>query len=96
MDSEDFGLFLKRGGRSPAAVKRCLNYAGAFESFLQERQGKEGLDQAEPEDLEAFVAWIEREPKSSAKTHLWAIRYYYQYRPDEEMEHLAGNRPDHL
>ena len=52
--------------------------------------GKEGLDQAEPEDLEAFVAWIEREPKSSAQTHLWAIRYYYQYRPDEEMEQLAG------
>lgn len=46
--------------------------AGEFEVFLQESQAAAGLDAASPEDLMAFVESIERVPKNSAKTHLWA------------------------
>jgi hypothetical protein len=40
--------------------------------------------------LEAYVACVEREPKASAKTHLWAIRYYYAWTGDDGLRHLAG------
>jgi hypothetical protein len=45
--------------------------AGEFEGYLEQYRGGRRLDEAEPEDLEAFVAWVEREPKTSAKTYLW-------------------------
>lgn len=87
---EEFRAFLKRGGRSPSAVSRCLHMVQAFEQYLLEHQPGKHLDEAGPEELAAFVAWIEREPKASAKTHLWALRYYYQYTSNENMEHLTS------
>ncbi|MCZ7543451.1 MAG: DUF4332 domain-containing protein [Anaerolineae bacterium] len=61
----------------------------AFEAYLNAQRGR-GLDDADPEDLEAFVTWIERAPKASAKGYLHAIHYYYTYTADEAMAHLAG------
>ncbi|NIV31667.1 MAG: hypothetical protein GWN58_19910, partial [Anaerolineae bacterium] len=29
--------------------------------------------------------------RASAKTHLWAIRYYYEYAPNAMMRSLAGS-----
>lgn len=90
MDEEGFGQFLKRGGRSPSATTRCLRCVEEFEGYLEEwREGK-SLQEAGPEDLESFVARIEEAPKTSAKTHLWALRYYYDYVSDEAMHNLAG------
>ncbi|MGD8245148.1 MAG: DUF4332 domain-containing protein [Anaerolineae bacterium] len=86
---EGFRRFLKRGGRSSSAVRRVIRYVGEFSRYLEDRFGK-GLDEATPEDLEAFVAAVEREPKACAKGHLWGIRYYYEYVPNEEMRQLAG------
>jgi hypothetical protein len=90
MDKEGFRTFLKRGGRSPNAIKRCLRYVRELEQYLEKEHRGRSLDEAQPNDLEAFVAEIEREPKASAKTHLWAIRYYYEFRSDEEMRQLAA------
>jgi hypothetical protein len=87
---EEFQAFLMRGGRSPNAVKRCLRMVQEFEQYLHLHHTGVHPDEAGPDELEAYVAWIEREPKASAKTHLWALRYYYQYTTNEEMEHLAG------
>jgi hypothetical protein len=89
MDTEGFGKFLKRGGRSPSAIKRCLAHVKEFEAYLQAQKGR-GLDEASPADVADFATWIEREPKASAKTHLWAIRYYYEYTANEEVHHLAS------
>ena len=90
MDEEGFGQFLKRGGRSPSATARCLRCVKEFETYLEEwREGK-GLQEAGPADLESFVAWIEEAPKASAKTHLWALHYYYEFVSDEVMRNLAG------
>jgi hypothetical protein len=89
MDEKEFRKFLKRGGRSPSALERVIAYVKEFERYLQEHPGK-GLDEARPEDLEAYVAWIERTPKASAKSHLWAIRYYYEYVANEEMRLLSS------
>jgi hypothetical protein len=90
MDKGGFGQFLKRGGRSPNATARCIRCVGEFEGYLQEHRGGKGLQEAGPEDLEAFVAWIEETPKGSAKTYLWALGYYYECISDEAMRNLAG------
>jgi AraC family transcriptional regulator len=61
-----------------------------FEGYLDaQREGKD-LQEVGAEDLEAFVLWIEEAPKASAKTHLWALRHYYEYVADDAMRSLAG------
>jgi len=90
MNKEGFRQYLKRSGRSPRAIDRCLRYVAGFREYLAEHRGGKGLAEAGWADLEAFVDWIEGEPKASAKTHLWAIRYYYAYTCNQEMQSLAG------
>jgi len=89
MDGEGFRKFLKRGGRSPSAVKRATAYVADFEQYLQAQRGRKGLDEACPEDLEAFVSWFEEERNESAKLYLWGIRYYYEYTSNNEMRDRA-------
>lgn len=84
-----FDEFLKRGGRSPSAAARAIRLVGDFEHYLAEIRNRE-LDAAGHEDLEAYVAWYEREQKGSAKGPLWAIRYYYQFAGDDDLADLAG------
>jgi len=90
MDEEGFRKHLKRGGRSPSAVERCLRYTTDFQRYLDKHPGGSDLDEADGQDLASFVAWIEREPKTSAKTHLWALRYYYEFAGNDAMRYLAS------
>lgn len=90
MDEIGFSSFLRRGGRSPSAVKRCVLHVQEFEQFLQIHRGGRALDKADPTDLEQFVNAIECQPKASAKTHLWALRYYFEYKANESMRSLAS------
>lgn len=90
MDEAEFAAFLKRGGRSSSAIARCIRLVGEFEDYLREIGEDQAADGAGPDDLEGFVRWIERAPKTSANTHLWALRYYYDYRSNEEMCHLSS------
>ena len=90
MDEIGFASFLRRGGRSPSAVKRCVSHVQEFERFLQDHRGGRALKEADPVDLEQFVNSIECQPKASAKTHLWALRYYFEYNANEGMRSLAG------
>jgi hypothetical protein len=86
---EGFRRFLKRGGRSESATGRVITYVMEFRRFLEEHFGKE-LDEADAEDLEAFVEWVEQTSEASARGYLWGISYYYEYTSNEEMRHLAG------
>jgi hypothetical protein len=90
MNEEGLRQFLKRGGRSASAIKRVVTFVQAFETFLQQQRGGRALDEAGPADLRAFVAWVEREPKRLAKTHLWALGYYFEFSSNEELRSLAG------
>jgi hypothetical protein len=87
---EGFRAFLKRGKRSESAIKRCIAYVKEFERYLREHQGGKVLDEASSAELEGFVDWIESEPKASAKGHLWALCYYYEYTSNQAMHDLAG------
>ncbi len=89
MDEEGFRRFLKRGGRSQRAVKRALLLVEEFESYLKQKGGGKRLEDANSDDLKAFVSWIERKENASAKLHLWGVRYYYEYTSNERMSTLA-------
>jgi hypothetical protein len=86
---DEFLKFLKTGGRSESARKRSWKYLQDFEHYLAEQRGA-AIEDAGAEDLEAFVEWIEQKPKTSAKTHLWALGYYFEYTNNEDMRRLAG------
>jgi predicted flap endonuclease-1-like 5' DNA nuclease len=90
MDEASFEHFLRRGGRSPKATARCIRYVHEFEEYLQSHRGSTKLKDAGADDLEQFVAWVEREPKASANTHLWALRYLFEYTSNEAMRALAS------
>ena len=90
MDEEDLRKFLKRGGRSPSAIKRVLNHIEAFEKFLQKSQGKNGIAGAEPGDLKEYIERVERETGKLANTMLWALGHYFAYAENTEMRALAG------
>jgi hypothetical protein len=88
LNEADFRTFLKRGGRSPSAIKRVIAHVQEYQGYLEARGM--ALEDAGGEELRSYVDWVEREPKSSAKTHLWALRYYYQFTENAELEHLAS------
>jgi hypothetical protein len=90
MGTENFRVFLKKGGRSKSAMDRCIRYVQEFEGYLEDRPGNKTLQNATFQDLEDFVDWIERESKVSAKGHLWGLAYYFDYSSNEEMRRLAG------
>ena len=85
MNTEKFRTYLKRGGRSKNAIERILGHTMEFQLFLEEHSGNKPLPEANPEDLEQFVGWIEKEPKSSAKLHLWALWYHFDFSENEEI-----------
>lgn len=86
----EFSKFLKRGGRSESAIIRSLNFLDEFETFLVNERTGVRPDAASVEDLEAFIEYVEQDPKRSAKLHLWALRYYYQFVGNYDMERLCS------
>ncbi len=90
MDEKGFEGFLKKGGRSQSAIKRCIDYVREFETYIRNRKGNKKLSEASPENLKDFAEWIEKESKTSAKTHLWALSHYFEYTSDETMRKLAN------
>ncbi|MGD8457800.1 MAG: hypothetical protein PVF83_15565 [Anaerolineales bacterium] len=70
MDKDEFQKFLKRGGRSPNVIQRCLRMVDEFAAFLLEYRDGVSLEEIKQIDLEEFVSWIERDSKYSAKSYL--------------------------
>jgi len=90
LNEEAFQKFLKRGGRSSSAAKRVIAQVLAYEQYLREERNRNELDEASPEDLEAFVTRIEEKKKGAAKKSLHGIRYYYEFCSNPEMRSLAA------
>lgn len=80
MNEKGFVEFMRKSKKSERAVKRYLGYMKTFEDYLLE-QGKV-LEQVTPEDLRDFVDWG-RQKSKKVPQHLWAIRTYYEYKPNQ-------------
>ena len=89
MDEEGFRVFLRRGGRSQSAIKRCIVYVRGFETIFKTGKVVKSLT-GQVQKIWKTLEWIEREPETSAKIHIWALSYYYEYTSDEAMRKLAN------
>jgi hypothetical protein len=90
MDKSGFEEYLKKGGRSPNAVLRCVKYVSAYEDFVTGPDIATTLDHAQPGDLIKFINELEEKEDSNAKGYLWAIRYYYDFIDNPDIKNLAG------
>lgn len=91
MNDKGLGQFLKRRGQSETATKRCLALVKEFEKFLHDQRNGRIVVDAREEDLQQFVLWVESKPKHSAKSHLWALCYYYEHAGNDVMRRLASS-----
>ena len=90
MHEDGFRTFLRKQRRSQGTVEQCVRLTGVFEAYLGEHRVGRGLDEAQPEDLEAFVSWKKRQ-RESVNSYLWAIHRYYEYTSNELMRRLAAD-----
>ena len=82
MNETGFVAFMRKNKKSERTVRRYVDYMKIFEDYLL-KQGR-SLEQATPEDLEGFVDWGKHE-SIKIPQHMWAIRTYYEYKPNELM-----------
>jgi hypothetical protein len=92
VDREGFRKFLKKEGKSQRVTDAAIAHVEQFERYLKEQKGGKELDTATPEDLDAFISWIEKDEDLAAKKYLLGIRYFYEFCPNEEMVILASFR----
>jgi hypothetical protein len=88
-DEQGFRAYLLAGGRSTNAADRCIEHVRLFERHLARQAGRSLLDATAP-DVESYVEVIEAEPGASAKTALWALRYFFEFAGNEKLAELAG------
>jgi len=90
LDEVGFRKYLKRGGRTERVQEEVVRIVRGFEEFLRTQRNNRTLDKAQPKDLEEFTKWVEHEPKGSAKTHIWALRYYFAFSGMKDIERLTS------
>ncbi len=90
MDEEGFRRFLKKSGRSQSAIERCMGCVADFANCLPKDRGAMSIDEIGEKDLESYVDQIETDAKASAKTHLWALSYYFEYTSNGRLRKLAN------
>lgn len=92
VDREGFRKFLKKEGKSQRVTGAAIARVEGFECYLKEQRGGRELDKASPQDLDAFISWIEKDEDLAAKKYMLGIRYFYEFIPNEEMAYLASFR----
>ena len=88
MNEEGFRSFLKRQRRSDGTVDQCVRFAREFQAYVAEHRDAKGIDEAAPDDLEAFASWNKQQRKS-INSYLWAIHRYYEYTLNDSMRRRA-------
>ena len=89
MDEEGFRQFMKKQRRSQGTMDSCVTFTQVFEEYLNTQLDRLELNEAQPENLNAFLAWGKGK-YSSMNSHLWAISRYYEYTGNEAMRRYAN------
>jgi hypothetical protein len=92
VDKEGFRKFLRKGGKSQRITEAAIAHVEEFECYLKKQANGKELDKANPEDLDTFISWIEKDEDLAAKKYMLAIRYFYEFVPNDEMANLASFR----
>jgi replicative superfamily II helicase len=85
MNEEKFRQYMQQQRRSQGTMDSCVGFTLVFEEYLNTHCGNIPLDEAQPEELDAFLDWGKVEI-GSMNSYLWAISRYYEY---------TGNKPMH-
>ena len=88
MNEEGFRQFMKKQHRSQGTMDSCVNFTQVFEEYLNTHFEME-LNEAQPEQLDAFLAWGKKKFRSM-NSHLWAISRYYEYTGNDIMRRYAN------
>jgi hypothetical protein len=89
MDEAGFRQFMKKQGRSQGTMDSCVDFTRGFEEYLNTHLDRMELNEAQPEQLDAFLAWGKGKFKSM-NSHLWAISRYYEYTGNDTMRRHAN------
>jgi len=89
MDEVGFRKFMKKQRRSQGTMDSCVNFTQVFEEYLNAHFDQTDLNEAQPEQLDAFLAWG-RGKFSSMNSHIWAISRYYEYTGNDIMRRYAN------
>jgi hypothetical protein len=89
MDTDAFRMYLRRGGRSESAARSAARHVAAFADYLHTIGAT--LDAVTPTHLESYVDHVESGAKTSAKKHLWALRYYFQFSGNDDLASLTSD-----
>jgi predicted flap endonuclease-1-like 5' DNA nuclease len=92
MDKEGFRKFLKKKGRSERVTDAAIARVEEFERYLKKERGGKDLDVAKPDDLDAFISWVEKDEDLAAKKYLLGISRFYEYVPNEQLSDMASFR----
>ena len=90
MNEDAFRAFMEKQRRSQGTIEQSLQLLREFEAYLGEHRAGKALDEAHPEDLNAFVSWKKKQRKS-VNSYLWAIHRYYEYTSNRPMRRLAND-----
>ena len=77
MEKDNFIAFMKQADKPSGTINGYVNSVRTFEDFLQSRQKGAQLEEADPGDLRAFVAWATANSENAYR-HLLGIRTYYE------------------
>ncbi|MFX1484772.1 MAG: DUF4332 domain-containing protein, partial [Promethearchaeota archaeon] len=83
VNDESFRRYLKKSKKSKNAIKQIVELVKDFEAYLSEESIS--LPEAEIDELESFVTWIEETIGKKANKHLWAISILYAFLENEKM-----------
>ncbi|MFW9808536.1 MAG: DUF4332 domain-containing protein [Candidatus Thorarchaeota archaeon] len=83
MNDDSFQMYLKKSKKSENAIKQITELVKDFEAFLSEESIS--IPEAEIEELESFVSWIEDTTGKKANKHLWALSILYTFLENEKM-----------
>jgi len=71
MNEDDFRTFLKKQRRSEGTIAQCIRLSVEFKVYLNKYHNGTALNEAQPEDLLAFISWM-KEQRKSVNSYLWA------------------------
>lgn len=60
VDKEGFRKFLKKEGKSQRVTDAAIARVEEFERYLKEQKSGKELNRASPQDLDAFISWLEK------------------------------------
>ncbi len=89
MDEQGFRQFMKKQHRSQGTMDSCVGFTQVFEEYLSTYFDPMELNEAQPEQLDAFLAWGKGKYRSM-NSQLWAISRYYEYTGNDRMHRYAN------